>query len=74
MQSIADLIALRSPVLGDTRGLDQGVLALGLVGAVNELMIDWFIGGSTGDVDRLVEHCAALFEGALLLANQTEEN
>lgn len=74
MQSIADLIALRSPIAGNTRGLDQGVMALGLVGAVNELMIDWFIGGGTGDVDRLVEHCTALFEGALLLANQTEEN
>lgn len=73
MRAIADVIALRAPQIEDTRGLDQKTIALGLVGAVNELVIDWFTGGGTDDIDRLVAHCTVLFEGVLQLANNTEE-
>lgn len=73
MHAIADVIALRAPKINDDRGLDQNTIILGLVGAVNELLIDWFTGGGTEDIDRLVEHCTVLFEGVLQLANQPEE-
>ncbi|MFT4049117.1 MAG: TetR/AcrR family transcriptional regulator [Solirubrobacterales bacterium] len=74
MRTIADLIALRAPQIADDRGLDPRVISLGLVGAVNELMIDWFTGGgSAAEIDGLVEHCTVLFEGVMRLANQPEE-
>lgn len=73
MRAIADVIALRSPAISDDRGLDPNTITLGLVGAVNELTIDWFTGGETDDVDRLVAHCMVLFEGVLNLASNSEE-
>lgn len=72
MQQIAQLIAMRAPIDRDDRGLDAELVALGLVGAVNELMIDWFIGGGEVEIDVLVEHCLALFEGVLTIATQKE--
>lgn len=73
MRAVAEVIALRAPRIEDSRGLDQKTIALGLVGAVNELIIDWFTGGASDDIDRLVAHCTVLFEGVLQLATQTEE-
>lgn len=72
MQAIANFIAAGAPDGAGIDGLDRRMLALGLVGAVNELMIDWFIGGGEGDIDLLVEHCLVLFEGVMQLTTESE--
>jgi AcrR family transcriptional regulator len=44
--------------------LDADLIAMGLVGAVNELMIDWFLGTIDAPVERIVDNCLALFMAA----------
>ncbi len=69
MHQMASLIALRAPdEAKSVTSLDPNLIALGLVGAVNELLIEWFVGEFPGDIDRLVNHCTALFEGTLRMA------
>ncbi|MGH2905602.1 MAG: TetR/AcrR family transcriptional regulator [Solirubrobacterales bacterium] len=72
MLAMADLVLLRAPAGLGARGLDKRMVALGLIGAVNELLIEWFTGGSELAIDGLVEHCTAIFEGVLALANEQE--
>lgn len=74
MNEMAALIAFRAPdAAKSATSLDPQLIALGLVGAVNELLIEWFVGEIDGDIDRLVNHCTALFEGTLRLAFENAE-
>ena len=44
-------------------GLDLRVLALGLVGSVNETLVDYLSGRIDVDLDSLVDHQVAMFMG-----------
>lgn len=75
MNQMAMFIAATAPedIKAET-DLDPQLIALGLVGAVNELLIEWFVGDMDGDVDRLIEHCIALFDGILSAAYANQAN
>jgi AcrR family transcriptional regulator len=66
LNAFAGLIAERSAAAGvDARaaGLDPHVLALGLVGSVNETLVDYVAGRIDVDLDSLVDHQVAIFMG-----------
>lgn len=69
MNQMATFIAATAPeeIKAET-DMDPRLIALGLVGAVNELLIEWFLGEIDGGVDRLVDHCTALFDAVLISA------
>jgi len=66
LNAFAELIAQRSVEAGvdaEAAGLDQHVLALGLVGSVNETLVDFVSGRLDVDLDGLVDHQVAIFMG-----------
>jgi len=75
LNAFAGLIAARSEAAGvdaEAAGLDLHVLALGLVGSVNETLVDWVSGRIEIPLDSLVEHQVAIFMGvtAMLLSER----
>lgn len=74
MNQMATFIAATAPeeVKANT-DRDPQLIALGLVGAVNELLIEWFLGEIDGGVDHLVDNCTALFEAVLNFAYSTKQ-
>ena len=76
LNAFAELIAQRSIEAGvdaKAAGLDLHVLALGLVGAVNEMLVDYVSGRLDIDLDGLVDHQVAIFMGltTLLLSDSS---
>ena len=66
LNAFAGLIAQRSVEAGvdaKAAGLDMQVLALGLVGSVNEMLVDYVSGRIEIDLDSLVDHQVAIFMG-----------
>jgi len=66
LNAFAGLIAQRSVAAGvdaNDAGLDLHVLALGLVGSVNEMLVDYVAGRIDVDLDGLVDHQVAIFMG-----------
>lgn len=62
MHDFADLItavATRQPGTRHTAQLTM--MAIALVGGVNELLVDWTLGRQEGSVDEIVELCTLLF-------------
>lgn len=41
--------------------LDPGLTSLSMVGATNELLIDWVIGNVDADVSDLIDHCTRMY-------------
>lgn len=75
LNAFAALIASRSAAAGvdaEAAGLDLHVLALGLVGAVNETLVDYVSGRIDVTLDSLVDHQVAIFMGVtkMLLSEQ----
>lgn len=73
MNQMAMFIAATAPeeIKAET-DKDPRLIALGLVGAVNELLIEWFIGEIDGGVDRLIDHCIAMFDAILSAAHANQ--
>ncbi len=72
--AFAEMIAQRCIEAGvdaEAAGLDIRVLALGLVGSVNETLVDYLSGRIDVDLDSLVDHQVAMFMGVttMLLAD-----
>ena len=66
LNAFAGLIAQRSVEAGvdaKAAGLDLHVLSLGLVGSVNEMLVDYVSGRIEIDLDSLVDHQVAIFMG-----------
>ena len=66
LNAFAGLIAQRSVEAGvdaKAAGYDMHVLALGLVGSVNEILVDYVSGRIEIDLDSLVDHQVAIFMG-----------
>ena len=65
--NFAEMISQRCLAAGASTpkqaGLDLRVLALGLVGSVNETLVDYLSGRIDVDLDSLVDHQVAMFMG-----------
>lgn len=64
--NFAEMISQRCLAAGvdaEAAGLDLRVLALGLVGSVNETLVDFLSGRIDVDLDSLVDHQVAMFMG-----------
>jgi AcrR family transcriptional regulator len=66
LNAFAALIADRATAAGvdaEAAGLDMRVLALGLVGSINETLVDYVAGRIDVSLESLVEHQVAIFMG-----------
>ncbi len=61
MHSFADLIANRARELDLGDGIDVVIACRALVGAVNELLVDWYCATVPIDIGGLVDTCTEMF-------------
>lgn len=61
IRSFARLIADDVRARDQGAGIDIDTISLGLVGAVNELLIEWYYDALPVDLDTLTDNCVTLF-------------